>query len=240
MKYDPEKLRRLLRAYRKANNLTLAGLGAKINKSKTTVWKYENGLIDIGLETLSEMSEALNVSVRLLLDTASETRPTTARAEDANAETTYRYMYFFDGYSKKLAHSLIVATGGEEQEATMFYHLNDFDKPEGCRDFYTGNIFVSTLYTNCVFRNANNDIEMLFIVAKEPFKKLGVMKGILTGISYKMFQPISFKVLISRRRIAEDDTLLDWLKFDKESMADLRRYNCLALSEDYTDFKSQS
>jgi transcriptional regulator with XRE-family HTH domain len=236
MKYDSEKLRHQLRVYRKANHLTLADLGEKINKSKTTVWKYENGLLDIDIKTLFEISEALRVSVRFLLESSMDAKSSTLQEDDINAAASSYFMYFYDGYAKKIARCLIVAAGAGERESNLFYHLESFDEPENCRDFYTGQVFTSDPYTNFMFRNANNNVEKIFIVAKEPFKKLGVMKGILTGISYKMFQPISFKVIISERRISEDETLLNWLKISKENLSDLRKYSCLTLSEDYDDF----
>jgi transcriptional regulator with XRE-family HTH domain len=241
MTYDPEKFGYILHTYRKANNLTLADLGARIGKSKSTVWKYENGLLDVDLETLCEIAVALRVSANFLLESAMKPEDSPRKDGDANSSPSVLsyYMYFFDGYSKKIARNLItMADGGEQEtESALFYHVESFDKPEDCRDFYTGKAFVSDLYTNLIFQNANNNVEKLFIVAKEPFKKRGIMKGILTGISYKMFQPISFKVILSERPLLEDETLEDRLKIDKENLVDLRKHSCLVLSEEYEDFK---
>jgi transcriptional regulator with XRE-family HTH domain len=240
MGYDPEKLRHLLRTYRKANNLTLSDLGERIKKSKTTVWKYENGQLDIDIKTLVEISEALRVSARLLLESALDRDDSPHSGGDANTnQVVHFYMYIFDGYSKKIARNLIthVDGGAQETEATLLYHMESFDKPETCRDFYTGKASVSDPYTNFVFQNTNNNMEKLFIVAKEPFRKRGIMKGILTGISYKMFQPISFKVILSKRPLIEDETLFDRLKIDKENLLCLRKFSYLILSEEYEDFK---
>jgi transcriptional regulator with XRE-family HTH domain len=236
MKYDPEQLRRRLCAYRKANNLTLADLGKRINKSKTTVWKYENGQIDIDIGTLFEIANALDVSAPFLLESSIAAEGTTLPDKDAGSDISRYYMYFYDAHLKKPARSLIVVAGGRERESTLFYHLKSFTEPEGCRDFYKGQAFIDDPYTNFVFRNVNNHVEKLFIVAKEPFKKHGVMKGILTGISYKVFQPISFKVLISVHRLPEDEELSNWLKFSKEDLAEFRRHHYFALSEDYDSF----
>jgi hypothetical protein len=89
---------------------------------------------------------------------------------------------------------------------------------------------------NFVFRNVNNQFENLFIVSKEPFKKHHVMNGILTGISYKDFQPISFKVTLSGYEIEEDETLTDWLKFNKENISQIKKNNIFVLSEAYDNF----
>ncbi|MDR1953897.1 MAG: helix-turn-helix domain-containing protein [Clostridiales Family XIII bacterium] len=237
MKYNPEQLRRRICGYRKANNLTLEDLGKRINKSKTTVWKYENGQIDIDIETLFEISDALNVSAPFLLESSTIAEDAAQPDKVAGSNLSRYYMYFFDGHSKKPARSLIIVAGGRERESTLFYHLKSFTETETCRDFYTGQAFIADPYINFVFQNANNPVEKLFIVAKEPFKKHGVMKGILTGISYKMFQPISFKVLISIRRLSEDEELWNWLKFSKEDLAEFRKHNSFTLTEDYDSFK---
>jgi transcriptional regulator with XRE-family HTH domain len=237
MGYDSAELRRLLRSYRKANRLTLAALGERINKSKATVWKYENGLLDIDIKTLFELSEALCVSARFLLESsvAAEASAHLGKERVNNGISRY-YMYFLDGHSKKIARNFIAAADDGERECTLFYHLNTFEKPQDCRDFYTGRVFVSDPYRNFVFQNTNNSVEKLFIVAKEPFRKCGILKGILTGISYKVFQPISFKVILSEHRIAEDETLANRLKIDKENLTNLRKHHALILSEGYDDF----
>lgn len=240
MECDPsERLREQIGVYRKAAGITMEELGRRINKNKTTVWKYEKGLIRIDLRTLYDIAGALGVSVSHLVDAASV--PNAERAERAAAERpahTY-YMYYYDGYRKKLSRSFI-RVGAQGNEASMFYHLNAFDRPEGCRDFYTGRVSVAEPYMNFVFRNVNNRFETLFIVAKEPFKNVGVMKGLLTGISYKVFQPISFKVVMAEYELTEDAALAEWLSVRKTDAAHFRKYNAFVLSEEYDRFKPRA
>jgi transcriptional regulator with XRE-family HTH domain len=258
-----EGLRRSIRRYRKANGLTLESLGRIINKSKPTVWKYENGAIDMDILTLAEIASALNVSLTHLISAAiaeaDGERPSesadVARAAGSrrNAENIagpgqsshadsikYIYMYFYDGRTRKLARSRIdidpAGIGESLFHAALFYDADSFKTPEKCRDFYAGTAYVADPYTNFSFQNVNNPVENLFIVAKEPFKKHGVMNGILTGISYKDFQPISFKVILSDYKLKEDDALTDWLKINKENLATIRRNNVFVLSEDYDNF----
>lgn len=52
---------------RKSKNMTIQELANSINKSKSTVSKYENGDISIDIQTLYEISNALNVHVEQLL-----------------------------------------------------------------------------------------------------------------------------------------------------------------------------
>ena len=52
---------------RKSKNMTIQELANSINKSKSTVSKYENGDISIDIQTLYEISNALSVHVEQLL-----------------------------------------------------------------------------------------------------------------------------------------------------------------------------
>lgn len=57
-----------IRLYRKNKQLTLEQFAAQLHKSKSTVSKYECGEISIDIETLYEIADALQISIRQLLD----------------------------------------------------------------------------------------------------------------------------------------------------------------------------
>jgi hypothetical protein len=109
------------------------------------------------------------VSTRLLLESALDRDDSPHSGGEANTnQVVHFYMYFFDGYSKKIARNLItiVDGGAQETEATLLYRIESFDKSETCRDFYTGKASVSDPYTNFVFQNANNNMEDLLHLRK--------------------------------------------------------------------------
>ena len=62
-----------IRKYRKANGMTLQQLADVIHKSRATVCKYENGEISVDIETLYEISQALQVSISQLTTYLPET-----------------------------------------------------------------------------------------------------------------------------------------------------------------------
>ena len=57
-----------IRALRKSQGLTLQQLSEKIHKSRASLSKYEAGEIVLDVETLYEISKALDVDIRQLLD----------------------------------------------------------------------------------------------------------------------------------------------------------------------------
>ena len=56
-----------IRIYRRANRMTLNELADRINKSKATVGKYEQGAIALDMDTLYEIAAALKVSPAQLM-----------------------------------------------------------------------------------------------------------------------------------------------------------------------------
>ena len=55
-----------IRKYRKLSNLTLEQLGEKIGVGKSTVRKYENGMIRISHEKMEQVADVLGIDVSLL------------------------------------------------------------------------------------------------------------------------------------------------------------------------------
>jgi transcriptional regulator with XRE-family HTH domain len=230
-----------IRKYRKANKMTLDELAAKINKSKATLSKYENGSISIDILTLSEIAECLHVSTaHLVASTFSGCRGIGEDGADSGAGNVRRYyMYFLDGRIKKLVISLLLVTDhltGGRREAYLHYHMDDFTRPERCKGFYAGDLSAANPYMNFAFQNKNNDIESLFIVAKKTFNDSSILCGLLTAISFSTFQPISYKVILSEHELAQNDVLFRRLRIGKEDISLIRHYNVLALSENYDTF----
>lgn len=63
-------MRLRIREIRKAQGLTLAELGARIGRAESTVWKYEDGSIDVPGSVLVLIAAALQVSVYELFERA--------------------------------------------------------------------------------------------------------------------------------------------------------------------------
>jgi hypothetical protein len=194
---------------------------------------------------MSEIARVLNISLMHFISTAvseagiSDNDATEQMFDRQTAVATGRYyMYFYNGKTRKLVRSLLTITktdiGEQRFQTALFYALERFETPEQCHDFYTGTACVISPYMNFSFRNVNNPVENVFIVAKESFKKNGTLNGIGIGISYKDFQPGSFKIILSDCKLKEDEALIDWLKIN---LAPIRKTNTFTLEEDYDNLK---
>ena len=83
-----------IKKYRKSRGYTIEQFSAMINKSKATLSKYEHGAITIDIETLYEISQALDIDLKYFVDY----QPPTFRSEPALHKNTYfnqslAYMY---------------------------------------------------------------------------------------------------------------------------------------------------
>lgn len=69
MKFDYKQIGRKIQYYRKEADLTQAELGLKINRSESSITKYENGLTEIPLKVMELIAGNLNTTVEELFST---------------------------------------------------------------------------------------------------------------------------------------------------------------------------
>ena len=92
-----------IRVYRRANRMTLSELADRINKSKATVGKYEQGAIALDMDTLYEIAAALKVSpFQLMVSLAPEKK----EKGEPRLLGERRYLYLYDGRSSRILRSL--------------------------------------------------------------------------------------------------------------------------------------
>ena len=113
-----------IKKYRKSRGYTIEQFSAMINKSKATLSKYENGAITIDIETLYEISQALDIDLKYFVDY----QPPTFRNEPALHKNAYfnqslAYMYYYDGRIRQMVRSLLrfsPAPNGASVEVTLY------------------------------------------------------------------------------------------------------------------------
>lgn len=93
-----------IKKYRLAYKLTLEELAKKIHKSKSTMSKYEKGLISIDVSTLKEIADVFQISPAYLL--AVQDEELHARLEPGEF-LDRQYMYSYDGRSRRILKSVM-------------------------------------------------------------------------------------------------------------------------------------
>ena len=222
-----------IKLYRTQRRLTLEAFAKVISRSPSTVSKYESGKIVIDVETLFEISDALNIAVNQLTD---YTKPDAAASQLNIKDNFFKqanlyYMYSFFGVDKKFyvcALEIIRNQKDKEDKLILYYDIDDTKNYSNSSYLYTGYINYFDFHATMKMENPYNKGDQLFIYAKSPFHINGVSNGLVLGLSNSLRSPCSFKVIFSKTALKEDILLKNNLNIaSKDVIAEIRRTNCL-------------
>ena len=105
-------------------SITQQCLADKINKTESSIRKYEKGLVDIPLNVLNKIADALDVSVNDLLSENNLTAPTDKFYEwESFSDATQKFVRILDilGYQVSLKADTVVIDSNK-------YSLKEFEK----------------------------------------------------------------------------------------------------------------
>lgn len=231
-----------IKKYRKSRGYTIEEFSAKINKSKATLSKYENGTITIDVETLYDISKALDIDLKCFIDY----QPPEIQVENVLPKNFYfnqprAYMYYYDGRVRQLVRSLLrfsPSSSGDSIEVMLYLGVSSFDQPDRCQHLFTGEMKPYDTITHMVLINQINEAEKMYICMLNPMHTRTPAVGLLSGIgSSPFFAPIALKTLISKEPLDENDKLLNAIKLDKDDYHLLRHYNMMVVNRPAVAFE---
>ena len=224
-----------IKKYRKSRGYTIEEFSAIINKSKATLSKYENGAITIDVETLYEISKALDIDLKHFVDYQSPVFSNNSQIpKNAYFNQSLAYMYYYDGRIRQIVRSLLhfsQSPGSETVEVTLFAGVSSFEDPDHCQHLFVGEMKSYDTITHMVLSNQINAAEKMYICMLNPLQNNAPAVGLLSGIgSTPFFAPIALKALVSKEPLGETDKLLSNIKLDKDDYHLLRYYNMLVVN----------
>lgn len=225
------KVGRNIKKYRQAHKLTLEELAAAIHKSKSTVSKYEKGLIAVDVVTLEEIANVLKVNPAQLLASAED------RSDNVYQHGEFldrQYMYAYDGRTKKVLKSVIERykiEDSDEKGIQMFYDVKDVQNPGECKALYAGIHKKYEFVENYILQNQNNPIEHTSICCINSLHRTTRKVGMITGLSYKTMLPTAMKILISSTVLKENEELVESLMLTKEDIKLSKKYNLYTIDQ---------
>lgn len=231
-----------IKKYRKSRGYTIEEFSAKINKSKATLSKYENGTITIDIETLYDISKALDIDLKCFIDY----QPPEFHVENVLPKSFYfnqprAYMYYYDGRVRQLIRSLLrfsPSSTGDSIEVMLYLGVSSFDQPDRCQHLFTGEMKPYDTITHMVLINQINEAEKMYICMLNPMQTRTPAIGLLSGIgSSPFFAPIALKTLISKEPLDENDKLMSTIKLDKDDYHLLRHYNMMVVNRPAASFE---
>lgn len=220
-----------IKKYRLAYKLTLEELANKIHKSKSTMSKYEKGLISLDVATLAEIAEVFQVSPAHLLAVADEKLH--SRTEPGEFSDR-QYLYSYDGRSRRILKSVMEryqTPGFDQTGIQLFYDVQDLDSYGNCKTFYTGYSRKYEFVENYNLQNQNNPTEQAWISCINSLNRTNRKIGMLTGLSYKTMMPVAIKVMISSAALKEDEQLIESLLLTKEDIKISKKYNLFTIDQ---------
>ena len=224
-----ERIGENIRIYRRANRMTLSELAERINKSKATVGKYEQGAISLDMDTLYEIAGALGISPFQLMVSL---LPEKKEKGEPRLMGERRYMYLYDGRASRIVRSLLISGQTEEDDAvTLFYDIPSFTEPQRCRALYYGRRQKHDFVTNYLLENQSNGVEHAFLCVMRSLDRPSESTGLLSGISSRMLLPASAKCIVSASILPENEELTESLLLTKEDLRLTRRCNMFIVEQ---------
>ena len=231
-----QKIGKRIRSFRKKRGLTLKELGLLINKSESTISKYEKGEISIDMETFYEISEALNVQVTQLIYL-----PNTVKelAEQDMKPTFFEdlsiiYSYLFDGRSNQIIKSIIEVLPSSIKEeghnVYMYMNFKDYNDYQNCETTFKGTMTHHDAITNIQLINVDTDMEQANAKILASYLNSETKWGLFNGLSSRPIMPIAVKMLFSKKILSENDILLNELKVSREDIRTLKLFNMLVVT----------
>lgn len=220
-----------IRLYRKNKQLTLEQFAALLHKSKSTVSKYEHGDISIDIETLYEIADVLQISIRQLLDRPEPHAGTPLMPRGFFAKGCRLYVYYLNKNSSRIVVGVLeIAQEKPGFFSSVFYaDIKDYDNLYQCRHLYYGDIQYSDSFVNLVMQNQDNAAERIFMNIANTFGQGTVTVGMLSGTSSKYMVPISLKIIVSQNMLPQDDNLRSSLQFTREDFSTMRKAHCFSV-----------
>lgn len=224
-----------IRAFRKARHMTLDELAKILCKNKSTLSKYETGEIVLDIETIYEISRALGIHVEQLLYCT----PDRVAIQDAGSRSaffsglTQFYAYYYDGRVNKIVSAVfdVLLLSEEHRYKIMaYFNFDDFATYQNCETAYWGYIEHYDAVSNITLTNQVSPVEKSSCQILANYKNTETCWGLFTALSCRPMMPVAIKMLFSKKRLAEDEMLLQMLKVKKEDIRLLKTYNMMTVT----------
>lgn len=230
-----QEIGKRIRTFRKMREMTLDELALKIYKSKSTISKYEKGEISIDIETLYDIADALSVNIEQLLfyKKPALTVPYAQNIPAFFRHITQFYAYIYDGRSHQLIRCVfeILFKSDSYQFKTMMYmNFKDYKTYQNCENTYWGYIEHFDALTNIILTNQDSPMEKASVQILAPYLDSDTKWGLFNGFSSRPMMPIATKILISKKKLNENDELINSLKISKEDIRLLKLYNMMSVT----------
>lgn len=223
-----------IRNFRRKKGLTIVELSHLLYKSKATVSKYERGEISLDIPTLYEIASILDVHINQLLEFnkvqqigKSTITPTFFKG------VTRLYSYLYDGRADSLMRNvfdIIPQNEDKPNKVYMYMNITSYEEYQNCENTYSGEIIHFDATTSFSLKNQNTPMGNAYINILASFVDTKTKWGLFTGLSVRPLMPISTKMLFSKKKIMDEEELIEVLKISDADIQKLKLFNMFSVT----------
>ena len=231
-----------IRMYRKLKGMTLEQLAFQIHKSRASLCKYESGQIILDVETLYDISKALNINCEQLIDFKKpkvfddDQKNYVASGKSYFYHAKKLYFYFYDGWAKKLKTGIINISSEKDinnnYQATLFIALENNNDNKN-KIYYAGKVVYGDMLIRFSFVNKYNSLEEDLIYIFNPLELRNFTYGLVTCISSEYLMPCAYKCLISLDFMDNINELKKKLLVSKQEINNLKKLNVMLITNSF-------
>lgn len=203
--------------------MTLSDLAGRLNKSASTISKYESGSLLISMDDLIEICRILRMDLYSVLPETAADAVSPDYSRYSKHFTEHLYLYWYNG-EKGIIQKAVTENRNSMMKTVMYYDFTDYLNHYRCNYNYSGDLYYSDTDIIGVFRNLDPPFDMMTL--RLPFMS-GSGKpsiGIITCIS-SYYQSVAMKVVGSAKPIHDERYLTDTLKLSAEELKSIKKTN---------------
>ena len=192
-----ENVGKKIKFFRRLKGMSQDQLADAICKSKSTLSKYENGLISIDVDSLYDIAVALDVELAAFMDMpVSQTFAVTGDSCPFGGKGSL-YLHYYDGRTKRVVKTLInkqpKTTEDNVTPCKCYWDVPSWKEFENCKYFYNGAIDCHDMVTYINLFNAFNKLDQIKVAILNPFHDNMSSWGMILAISYNPIAPVAIK-----------------------------------------------
>ena len=111
----------------------------------------------------------------------------------------------------------------------MYSGFDDYNSYQNCETAYWGYMEHYDAITNIILTNQDSPMEKANGQIMATYMSGDTKWGLFTGLSSRPMMPVALKMLFSKKRLTEDEALLQRLKVTKEDVKRMKLYNMMTV-----------
>lgn len=223
-----------IRFYRKNAGMTQDQLAAEIHKSKSTLSKYESGVIPVDVDTLYDIASVLGTDLFQFVDMRlpDDNRPFVHGHPFGGKENLY--IYYYDGRTKRVVKTFLRLLNNQAEDnripCNCYMDAPSFQDYEKCKYYYSGIVTHFELVSYVTLLNRSNPMEQIGLCILNPFHNNRDTWGFMFGISYNPITPFALKFMLSVNQIPDSKLDPADLELTKSELKMIKNLNMMLLN----------